>query len=151
MTPTKTERSRAAKAEVEPDETTETEEQEVEEPGEAERGPSGPTQTPVEVPEPVQPATVPAAAPEEEEAAGAAVDDGVADVSLGPPVLGGWVRITGGDYAGRFAAYLGNVKVDPDAVPMIPTVIQVRTRDADNLVLDVPYEDVASTMYSGGR
>jgi hypothetical protein len=27
----------------------------------------------------------------------------------------------------------------------------VRTRDADNLVLDVNYADVTSTTYSGGR
>jgi hypothetical protein len=86
-------------------------------------------------------------------------DDGVADVELGPPVVGQFVRITGGDYAGRNAVYLGDVaapasddpedKKKPPAEP--PEMIQVRTRDADNLVLDVAYADVASTTYSGGR
>jgi hypothetical protein len=60
------------------------------------------------------------------------------------------VQIVNGEYAGRFAAYLGNVEMEADDDPL-PKVIQVRTRDADNLVLDVNYADVTSTTYSGGR
>src|SRR5215831_13748937 len=78
---------------------------------------------------------------------GNAAEDGVEDVSLGPPRLGGWVDIVDGDYLGRHAAYLQNLEEDDNGVP---TLVQVRTRDADNLVLDLPYDSVASTTYNGG-
>ena len=45
--------------------------------------------------------------------------------------------------------YLGDVGVLPDDSG--EKVIQVRTRDADNLLVDVPFSDVSSTAYSGGR
>jgi hypothetical protein len=163
---TKAEREAARKAAEEEVETEGAEEQEAaeEEAAEEQAPPTGPTQTPVEehdgdeAAKPQEPETVPPAAPEETEGAEAAptVDDGVEDVELGPPVVGQWVQITAGDYAGRFAAYLGNVQyeeADPQNpyAPPVPAMIQVRTRDADNLVLDVDYADVSSTMYSGGR
>jgi hypothetical protein len=155
---TKAQREAAAKAKAQADEEEqelaeeEAAEQEADEDEEEEQGqpPTGPTQTPVYDPAaPVEPATVPAAEPEsDEEAGGNVVDDGIEDIALPAPVLGQWVRITDGDYSGRFAAYLGNVELDRDGDP---TVIQVRTRDADNLLLDVGYDDVESTAYSGGR
>ena len=120
-----------------------------EEEGEQERGPSGPTSSPVE--NYVEPVAVEAellAEAGEPQANPNTIDDGVEDVELGPPVVGAFVQITEGDYAGRFAAYLGNVSLTKDGDI---DVIQVRTRDADNLVLDVPYSDVSSTTYSGGR
>jgi hypothetical protein len=119
---------------------------------EAARGPSGPTLTPVQEhvgdiaakvePETLEPAGEPQPNPSD-------YDDGVADVELGPPVVGQFVQITGGDYAGRFAVYLGDVGALPD--DEAEKVIQVRTRDADNLTLDVLLSDVSSTTYSGGR
>jgi hypothetical protein len=129
--------SKSKTAEEEP-EVTEVEETE------ATRGPSGPTMTPAELRHPavLDEAGEPQANPN-------TYDDGVEDVELGPPVVGQFVQITGGDYAGRFAAYLGDVGVLPD--DEAEKVIQVRTRDADNLLLDVLYSDVSSTMYSGGR
>jgi len=78
-----------------------------------------------------------------------AADDGVENVELGPAVLGSFVQILEGDYAGHFAAYLGNVEVDKETGE--PTIIQVRTRDADNMILNLPYDEVTSTTYSGGR
>jgi len=71
-----------------------------------------------------------------------------AEGAVATPVLGQFVQILSGDYQGHFAAYLGNVALDDDGNP---TVIQVRTRDADNVILDVPYGEVSSTTYSGGR
>jgi len=122
--------------------------------------PSGPAQTEPELhdgdvaaqaiyeePKEVEPATLePAGEPQPNPNV---VDDGVEDGELGPPVLGGWVQIISGDYAGRFAAYLGDVGTIPDDDPV--KIIQVRTRDADNLVLDLPITDVTATTYSGGR
>jgi hypothetical protein len=102
---------------------------------------------PVQEPEAVEPATVPPAG-DEAQVNPATVDDGVEDVELGPPVLGQFVQILSGDYQGHFAAYLGNVELDDDGNP---TVVQVRTRDADNMILDLPYDQVSSTTYSGGR
>jgi|SRR5215472_677429 len=125
---TKAEKEKAAKAEAEPEE--ETSEQNV----------SGPVATPVHDPEADVPEP-PALSPHN-------VDDGVEDPELGPAVLGGWVQLLSGDYANHFAAYLANVEVDDDGNP---TLIQVRTRDADNATFDIPYTDVTSTTYSGGR
>jgi hypothetical protein len=85
---------------------------------------------------------------DEPEATPNVIDDGVQDVELGPPRLGGWVDIVAGEYAGRHAAYLDNVEVDDQGVPI---TVSVRTRDADNLVLDLAYEDISSTTYAGGR
>jgi hypothetical protein len=110
------------------------------------QGPTGATLSPAE-PRHVEPETLAEAG--EPQANPNTYDDGVEDVELGPPVVGQFVRITGGDYAGRFAAYLGDVGVLPDDDP--EKVIQVRTRDADNLLVDVLYSDVSSTTYSGGR
>jgi hypothetical protein len=107
-------------------------------------GPTGPTLTPDE---PRHAATLAEAG--EPQANPNTFDDGVEDIELGPPVVGQFVLITGGDYAGRFAAYLGDVGTLPDDDP--EKVIQVRTRDADNLLVDVLYSDVSSTTYSGGR
>jgi len=152
---TKAEKDRAAKAEVE--EAKKLDEAEVEEQA-AEEEPSeqnteGPVATDIyEPPEVLGPPTVlptgdPQVNPHD-------VDDGVQDVELGPPVVGGWVQITGGDYAGHFAAYLAVVSYEADDAtdaPRVPAVIQVRTRDADNVIIDLPYADVTSTTYSGGR
>lgn len=107
-------------------------------------GPSGPVLTPAE-PRPAVTATLAEAG--EPQPNSNIYDDGVEDIDLPPPQAGQFVRITGGDYAGRFAVYLGDVAVPDDE----KRKIQVRTRDADNLTVDVPYADVASTPYSGGR
>lgn len=108
------------------------------------QGPTGPTLTPAELrrPETLAEAGEPQANPN-------TYDDGVEDIELGPPQVGQFVQITGGDYAGRVAVYLGDVGVLPD--DEAAKVIQVRTRDADNLTVDVPYSNVSSTTYSGGR
>jgi hypothetical protein len=121
------------------------------EPGEQERGPSGPTFSPAYQPEraaPVEPTPVVEPREGEGETDYHAVDDGVEDVELGPPVVGSWVQIKSGDYAGHFAAYLEDVEVDEDGNPV---TVQVRTRDADNVTFDLPYSDVTATTYSGGR
>jgi hypothetical protein len=107
--------------------------------------PTGPTLTPDE-PRPVEAATLVEAG--EPEANPNVVDDGVEDIELGPPAVGQFVQILTGDYTGHFAVYLGNVMYDDHGRP---STIQVRTRDADNVLLDVAYKDVSSTAYSGGR
>lgn len=127
-------------------------------------GPTGATMTPVQEhtgdvaakQQPQQPELLPAARPEKEPdkdakgvAGGNVADDGVEDIELGPPVIGQFVRVIDGEYAGRFAVYLGDVGVIPDDEPV--KIIQIRTRDADNLTVDVKYDDVSSTTYSGGR
>lgn len=114
--------------------------------GEQAAGPTGATLTPDE-PRYVEPETLAEAG--EPQANPNTYDDGVEDIELGPPQVGQFVQITGGDYAGRFAVYLGDVGVIPD--DEAEKVIQVRTRDADNLTVDVLLSDVSSTTYSGGR
>ena len=122
-------------------------EMEAEEEEVSEQNAEGAVATPVVEPEAVSPQRLGAVG---NEPAGnpADIDDGVTDSELGPPILGQFVQILSGDYQGHFAAYLGNVALDDDGNP---TVIQVRTRDADNVILDVPYGEVSSTTYSGGR
>jgi hypothetical protein len=118
-----------------------------------ETGPTGATQTPVQehagdiAARPVEPETLSEAG--EPQANPNTYDDGVEDVELGPPVVGQFVFIHSGEYDHRYAVYLGDVGVIPD--DEAEKVIQVRTRDADNLLIDVPYSDVSSTTYSGGR
>lgn len=133
------------KAEKEAEEKAEPEPQEE---AEETSGPSGPVLSPVHDPEAPMPETVEVSMPEEGAVGGNVVDDGVEDIELGPPAVGQWVLIQGGDYAGHFAAYLGNVELKNDGTPK---VVQVRTRDADNALLDVPYDKVSATTYSGGR
>ena len=123
--------------------------------GEEHVGPTGATLTAAE-PRRVEPETLAEAG--EPQPNPNTYDDGVEDVELGPPLVGQFVRITSGDYAGRVAVYLGDVSYedadDEEATPYLPptpAVIQVRTRDAENLTIDVPYSDVSSTTYSGGR
>jgi len=145
---TKAEKDKAARAEVEEakklDEEAAAEEQATEEET-SEQNVAGPVASPMHDPE-----LVAAAGEEPVLQTAERADDGVEDVELGPPVVGQFVQITAGDYAGHFAAYIGNVEMSTDDPP-VPVTIQVRTRDADNALIDVPYADVTSTTYSGGR
>lgn len=61
---------------------------------------------------------------------------------------GGWVDVVSGEHAGRFAAYVSTVSNDSTGYP---ERIIVRTRDADNLLLEVNYSDVRPSVSNGGR
>lgn len=62
--------------------------------------------------------------------------------------LGAWVDVVSGEYAGRFGAYVATVSSDSTGYP---DRIIIRTRDADNLLLEVAYSDVRPSASSGGR
>jgi hypothetical protein len=64
-------------------------------------------------------------------------------------LLGSWVDVVSGSYVGRFGAYVSTVS--HDKTTGYPTVIIIRTRDADNLLLEVNYSDVRPSDRSGGR
>jgi hypothetical protein len=72
------------------------------------------------------------------------VDDGVEDIGLPAPVVGQWVDLEDG----RHAAYLQDVDVNKDGSPK---TILVRTRDARSEEVEVAYDKVRATTYSGGR
>jgi hypothetical protein len=74
--------------------------------------------------------------------------DGIEDVALNPPVPNSWVRIIAGEYTGRFAAYLDDYTIPDDETVKL---VRVRTRDADNLILELNYSELEPTTYSGGR
>jgi hypothetical protein len=61
---------------------------------------------------------------------------------------GSWVDVVSGEHKGRYGALLGTVSSGPDGYP---EVVSIRTRDADNLVLDVAYSDVRRSEKTGGR
>ena len=62
---------------------------------------------------------------------------------------GGWVDIVSGDYAGRFGSFRQALEHDPKTG--YPTLIAVRTRDAENELLAVDYGDVRPSARTGGR
>lgn len=61
---------------------------------------------------------------------------------------GGWVDVVSGEHAGRFGAYVATVSNDRTGYP---EQIIIRTRDADNLLLEVAYSDVRPSDSNGGR
>lgn len=61
---------------------------------------------------------------------------------------GGWVDVVGGEHVGRFGHFAEVARVGSDGYP---ETIWVRTRDADNLLLEVPYSDVRPSSGVGGR
>jgi hypothetical protein len=63
-------------------------------------------------------------------------------------LLGGWVDVVSGEHQGRFGSYRDTAQVCSDGYPK---TIWVRTRDADNLLLEVAYEDVRPAERTGGR
>ena len=64
-------------------------------------------------------------------------------------IEGGWVDIVSGDYAGRFGSFRQALEHDPKTG--YPTLIAVRTRDAENELLAVDYGDVRPSARTGGR
>lgn len=63
-------------------------------------------------------------------------------------LLGGWLDIVSGEYSGRFGSYVATVTHDKDGYP---DNIIVRTRDADNLLVEVAYSDTRPSPRNGGR
>lgn len=61
---------------------------------------------------------------------------------------GHFVYILSGEFEGRYAAFEKVLESDADGYP---SLILVRTRDADSLLVAIPYGDVARTDYKGGR
>ncbi|HEX9007324.1 MAG TPA: hypothetical protein VF889_08510 [Bacteroidota bacterium] len=64
-------------------------------------------------------------------------------------LFGSFVDVVSGEHQGRFGAYVATV--EHDAQSGYPTVIIIRTRDADNLLLEVQYQDVRPSLRNGGR
>jgi hypothetical protein len=64
------------------------------------------------------------------------------------PTLGSFVNVVDGEHKGRYGAYVDTSQRDSTGYP---TVVFVRTRDADNLLLEVPYEHVRPSGRNGGR
>lgn len=63
-------------------------------------------------------------------------------------VLGSWVDVVAGEHAGRYGAFYAVSQSDEKG---FPTTAMVRTRDADNLLLEVPYESLRPSERAGGR
>lgn len=63
-------------------------------------------------------------------------------------LLGGWLDIVSGEYSGRFGTYVATVSHDGSGYP---EQIVVRTRDADNLLVEVAYSDTRPSPRNGGR
>lgn len=63
-------------------------------------------------------------------------------------LLGGWLDIVSGEYSGRFGTYVATVSHDGSGYP---ETIVVRTRDADNLLVEVAYSDTRPSPRNGGR
>jgi hypothetical protein len=61
---------------------------------------------------------------------------------------GSWVDIIAGEHEGRRGAYVGDVSHGQDGYP---DRVLVRTRDADNLLIEVGYGEVRPSSYTGGR
>ena len=64
-------------------------------------------------------------------------------------IEGAFVDVVAGEYKGRRGAFASVLESDPKTG--YPTLILVRTRDADNLLIPVKYADVRPTEYTGGR
>lgn len=64
-------------------------------------------------------------------------------------MLGTFVDVINGPYAGRWGAYLDDLTNDPETG--YPSVVLVRTRDADMLLIDVNYADIRPSVRTGGR
>jgi hypothetical protein len=62
--------------------------------------------------------------------------------------LGSWVDVVSGEYTGRFGAYVSTVSSDSTGYP---EQVIIRTRDADNLLLEVAYSDLRPSDSNGGR
>jgi hypothetical protein len=65
------------------------------------------------------------------------------------PILGSWVDVVSGEYQGRFGSYVATVT--HDASTGYPEQVIVRTRDADNLLIEVAYSDLRPSARNGGR
>jgi hypothetical protein len=76
------------------------------------------------------------------------VVDGHSRRSGNHPTLGSFVNVVDGEHKGRYGAYVDTSQRD---LTGYPTVVFVRTRDADNLLLEVPYEYVRPSGRNGGR
>ena len=64
-------------------------------------------------------------------------------------LLGSWVDVVSGDYAGRRGAYVDDAGHDPQTG--YPSQVIVRTRDAENELIVVDYGDIRPSAYTGGR
>lgn len=64
-------------------------------------------------------------------------------------LFGSWVDVVAGEYSGRFGAFVATVS--HDTVTGYPDVVVIRTRDADNLLVEVNYADVRPSDRNGGR
>lgn len=63
-------------------------------------------------------------------------------------ILGTFVAVVAGKYRGRRGNYFEDVSHGKDGYP---DLVLVRSRDADNAVLEVKYSDIRPTSYLGGR
>lgn len=82
-------------------------------------------------------------------AAAVTVDNPTSVLADTDALSGSWVDVVSGEYQGRFGAYVA--PVDRDATTGVPSRVIVRTRDADNLLIEVEYKDVAPSERTGGR
>lgn len=64
-------------------------------------------------------------------------------------LLGSFVDVVSGEHQGRFGAYVADI--ENDASTGYPALVLVRTRDADNLLIEVLYQDIRPSQRTGGR
>lgn len=65
------------------------------------------------------------------------------------PLQGGFVSVTGGEYAGRYGVYEDNGQVDPETLR--PVTIIVKTRDDRHERIVVNYDDCERAQAGGRR
>jgi hypothetical protein len=94
-------------------------------------------------------ATPPTPDPAPEPAAQPVVVDLATKRDDNDPILGSWVDVVAGEYQGRYGSYVATVT--HDAGTGYPEQVIVRTRDAENLLIEVAYSDVRPSARNGGR
>jgi hypothetical protein len=62
--------------------------------------------------------------------------------------VGEWVDVIAGEYQGRYGYYVEPATLGPDG---LPETVFVRTRDKDNLLIEVAYSDIHPSERTGGR
>lgn len=61
---------------------------------------------------------------------------------------GEWVDVVSGEYQGRYGVYVQATALDDNGAPLTALV---RTRDADNMLIEVPYTEIHPSERTGGR
>lgn len=65
------------------------------------------------------------------------------------PILGSWVDVVSGEYQGRYGSYVSTVTHDPSTG--YPDRVMIKTRDKDDMYVELDYSDLRPSERNGGR